>query len=283
MTPRTDQAVTITARETAELLPVGREDAPLGESEVAGPTLASLISAGTELASAYQGTKFPATPGYATVFRVEAVGTQVSKVRVGDHALCLGSHQAFQRRRENEIARVPDGLPPDQAVFARLMGVSMATLTTTAARPPARVVVTGRGPVGYLAAALFAACGYRVCACDPDERRRALTASRLPHVCVVPAPPLEDAAWAGEVVLVGVPWARRADDLFAHDLLHAVFHRYGATSKARFGGSRTARFLSTCIPFMRPLTARAPTRTCCWAANRVLPSCSTGSSTSNGG
>lgn len=186
------------------------------------------------------------------MFRVEAVGTQVSKVRVGDHALCLGSHQAFQRRRENEIARVPDGLPPDQAVFARLMGVSMATLTTTAARPPARVVVTGLGPVGYLAAALFAACGYRVCACDPDERRRALTASRLPHVYVVPAPPLEDAAWAGEtalviecsgheraaldgcrivakggeVVLVGVPWARRADDLSAHDLLHAVFHRY---------------------------------------------------------
>ena len=29
----------------------------------------------------------------------------------------------------------------------------------------------------------------------------------------------------GEVVLVGVPWSRQTD-LTAHDLLHAVFHRY---------------------------------------------------------
>ena len=38
------------------------------EVEVAGRTLASLISAGTDLAGQYQGERFPTVPGYASVF-----------------------------------------------------------------------------------------------------------------------------------------------------------------------------------------------------------------------
>ena len=52
------------------------------------------------------------------------------------------------------------------------MGVSMSTLNTTTARPPSRVLVTGLGPVGNLAAQIFAACGYEVTAVDPAPARR---------------------------------------------------------------------------------------------------------------
>ena len=69
-----DYAVTITAKEIAELLPLERPKGPVGLDEVAGKTLVTLISAGTELASAYLGSNFPSTPGYAAVFQVEEVG-----------------------------------------------------------------------------------------------------------------------------------------------------------------------------------------------------------------
>lgn len=49
---------------------------------------------------------------------------------------------------------MPDGLASETAVIARLMSVSMTTLMTTKARPGDRVVITGAGPVGFLAAHL---------------------------------------------------------------------------------------------------------------------------------
>ena len=245
----TDYTVTITARENAELLAATRDETPLGPTQVAGQTLASLISAGTELASGYQGEHFPSTPGYAAVFRVDETGSQVRQVRVGDYAFCMGPHRSYQRCHENELSPLPIGLPPEKAVFARLMAVSMSTLTTTAARPPAKVVVAGLGPVGLLAAQLFSACGYQVLACDPVAARREWAARC--GVQAVPHFPLDDPLWQGqtslvvecsgheqavldacrivakkgEVVLVGVPWKQRTD-ISAHELLHAVFHRY---------------------------------------------------------
>src|SRR4051812_43700388 len=84
MSARQEHAVTITAREQAGLLPIERDPRPLGPREVAGRTLASLISAGTELASAYRGERFPSVPGYAAVFEVEEAGSEVADLRVGE-------------------------------------------------------------------------------------------------------------------------------------------------------------------------------------------------------
>ncbi len=78
MTERTEYGVVVTAREKAELLPIQIDPAPLGPNEVAGRTLATVISAGTELAWAYTGKDFPTRPGYAAVFRVESIGPEVS-------------------------------------------------------------------------------------------------------------------------------------------------------------------------------------------------------------
>lgn len=246
----TDRCITFTARERAELLPVERDAAPIGPREVAGSTLATLVSAGTEIQGGYLGSHFPAQPGYAAVFTVEQVGGEVSELQIGDRAFCMGGHRSWQRVPVENALRVPDSLASEQAVFARLMGVSMSTLTTTAARPPQRTLVTGLGPVGHLAAQIFHACGYRVTACDPDAARREYAARNgVPDVR--DAVPLDDPQIAGrialavecsgheqavldccravcrrgEVTLVGVPWQRRTD-LTAHALLHPIFHHY---------------------------------------------------------
>ncbi|NJN82262.1 MAG: zinc-binding alcohol dehydrogenase [Caldilineaceae bacterium] len=244
------QAVVFTARERAELLTL---DKPLGEplpDEVAGRTLVTLVSAGTELLGRYVTDKTPAWPGYAAVFEVEAVGANVADVKVGDRLFCMGKHQSHQRVAANMTVAVPAGLADEDAPFVRMMGVSMATLSSTAARPGQRVMVTGLGLVGHLAAQIFQTCGYRVVGVDPDENRREI-ALGVGIETVLPAVPVDDGAFVGsidlhlecsgheqaaldgcsvvrkrgEVVQIGAPWSRRTD-IYAQTLLDKVFFRY---------------------------------------------------------
>ena len=244
------RAVNFTAREVAELVEQPADERPLGEQEVRGRTLATLVSPGTELQGGYLGDRFPYQPGYSAIFEIEEVGSEVTALRPGQLGFCMGSHRSEQRTRQQAVVPVPADLAPEVAVFARLMGVSWTTLITTAARPPATVVVSGLGPVGNLAAQIFRVAGYDVAAVDPVAERRAM-AEACGVSPVFEAAPLDDPAWqnrvamvvecsghenaalaacklvrkGGEVVMVGVPWTRRSD-LLAYDLLTEVFHRY---------------------------------------------------------
>jgi threonine dehydrogenase-like Zn-dependent dehydrogenase len=245
-----DYAVTFVAREKAELLEVQRPSAALGPREVEGRTVASLISAGTELAGAYLGEKFPACPGYAAVFEVERTGEQVEDIKPDSLAFCMGSHRSFQRVDRRDMLPVPCDLAPEKAVFARMIGISMTTLTTTAARPPELVLVTGLGLVGHLAARVFDLCGYEVIACDPVEFRRK-TALENGIKRVLANIPVDDPAVAkkvalavdcsganqavveackvvrkgGEVVCIGTPWKQTSDIPF-HEVHRLVFFNY---------------------------------------------------------
>ena len=221
-----------------------------------GRTLYTLVSPGTELAYGYRGIRYqgqasyPVYPGYASVFEIEEVGTSVDERQPGEVVFCMGRHQSVQQMEALDVVPVPGGLAPEVAPLARLMGVSMTTLMTTAARPGERVLVTGAGPVGYLAAQVFRAAGYELLVVEPDKRRRQnVVAAGIP--AVYPRVPVDDPHVAdtialaldcsgheravldacrvvrkrGEVVLVGVPWQRQTD-LYAHDVLIEVFHRY---------------------------------------------------------
>jgi threonine dehydrogenase-like Zn-dependent dehydrogenase len=188
--------------------------------------------------------------GYASVFRVAETGTDVKDVQAGDLRFNMGPHRSYQQADAAWTVPVPQGLAPEKAVLARLAGVSMTTLMTTAARPGERVVVMGLGSVGHLAAKVFLSCGYEVYGCDPDERRRkALEGSGARGSCADPladAPSLKGTVALvlecsgtepgaltgcrlvrkrGEVVLIGLPW-KRYTDLSAHEVFHAVFHNY---------------------------------------------------------
>lgn len=174
----TFEAIAFTDRGVAECVTLSEEHLLAGE-EIAGPTLASLISPGTEVNGQFMGSKFPAYPGYAAVFRVDAVGDAVTDVQPGDVMFCtgpsgIGGHRGRQRCPRQAAIHVPAGLDPAVACHARLMGVSMSSLTRTVVQPPQRVVITGLGPIGHLAAQICHAAGYRVTAVDPMEQRRAL-------------------------------------------------------------------------------------------------------------
>lgn len=243
-------AITMTAQEQAALLPI-EPPASLGAGEVRGRTLVSLISPGTEIACNYQGKGgwFPNRPGYAAIFEAEKMGSDVNGIAPGTHLFCMGRHQSTQQHDADAVVPVLGGLAPQEAVLARLMGVTMTTLMTTKARPGDGVLVTGAGPVGYLCAHLFIISGYDVIIADPDPKRRGIAeASGISHVlssaagaegikstvalaidCSGHEQAVLEGAKAvrkgGEVVLVGVPW-RRHTDLTAHEILEVVFHNY---------------------------------------------------------
>jgi len=216
---------------------------------VEGRTIVTLASPGTELA-AYTGTSFPVHFGYAAVFEVERKGSGVDDLNLGDRVFCMGPHRSYQSCAREELVPLPAGLPPEVALFARLMNVTMTTLHTTRIRPPEKVLVTGLGIVGNIGAQIFSSCGYEVTACDPNASRRKI-AERSGIPCVLPGVPIgrtdvegrvglvlecsghEQAVLdgcrvlrkGGELVMVGVPW-KRLTDIYAHELLRQVFHRY---------------------------------------------------------
>jgi len=249
--PETVSGVRFIAPGKAELAHVAVQRPPIGPDEVRGRTLVSLVSPGTELNLNYHGKNFPNWPGYSNVFEVEEVGSDVENIHPGDVVFSFkGGHTSRQAVGSEFLSLVPQGLTPGVAVFARLAGVSMTTLNTTAVRTPAKILVTGLGPVGNLAAQIFLHCGYRVTGVDPVEPRRELARQMgiqdvRASIADAPADLIDQVALhvecsgheqavldgcklvrrKGEVVLVGVPW-RKKTDMAAFDVLHAVFHRY---------------------------------------------------------
>lgn len=249
------RALSAVAKGSVRLVELPPDEAPLAADELTGPTLASLSSPGTEVNSAVLGESFPATFGYAAIFRVEQTGHAVEGLRPGDLVFCtgpngIGGHRSHQRCPRSAAIALPDGLNPLHAPHARLAGVCMSTLRTTACTPPGRVLITGLGPVGHLAAQIFHACGYRVAAVEPNPRRRqwAMQAG-IPSVCAstdeLPPPcqgrfelavecsgheqatldAARQLAKTGELSILGVPWKQRAD-LSAHELLKTIYRRY---------------------------------------------------------
>ncbi|GDY14557.1 dehydrogenase [Planctomycetota bacterium] len=243
----TDHAISIDPQNRVALIERPRPPEPLSAQEIIGDTVVSLVSPGTELAMAAKASAQPRGTGYAAVCRITAVGQAVTELRPGDLVFAAGPHQSWQRKSQESVVPVPIGLDPAVAVFTRLLGVSWATLVTTTARPPDPVLVCGLGPVGNLAAQLFAAAGYQVIAVDPDPQRRDLAGSlgivahdRIPAIpgdgfqLAIDCSGHERAVLAacqavrkrGEVVLTGVPWEAKAPDLAAFSVLEAVFKRY---------------------------------------------------------
>jgi threonine dehydrogenase-like Zn-dependent dehydrogenase len=251
-------AVTVTAPgEVALISEIPRWSGPLAADEVFGETVCTLISPGTELAGAFRPdpsreTRYPTVPGYAAVFQVTEIGEHVTTVAVGDLVFTHGGHRSHERKPAAEVFVLPDGLDPFVAVFARLMTVPMATLSTTAARPGSRVGISGLGPIGHLAAVAFAASGFDVTAWDPRADRRELLPAGIRSLDAAPEgveraqygtvegfdlvlecsghdgavlPAVRSVRSLGEVVLVGSPWVRRTDTS-AHELLAEIFHRY---------------------------------------------------------
>ena len=242
------QQILFTGKKKVELVSREQEKPASNGNLIGGKTLFSLVSAGTELHYGYlnlQNNSFPITPGYAAVFEVDDAGDGVEGFRPGDLVFCCGNHRSYQLVEAENAVRIPKGVTPEAALFSRMAGVSMATLSRTGVRPGGRVLVTGLGAVGILAMQAYYNCGYDVTGIEPDERRAeaARQVTGLPvwnkleephcfHLALECSGTQQAVATCcaalcdgGELSLVGVPWNRTgAVDSFS--ILNPIFYQY---------------------------------------------------------
>ncbi len=143
----------------------------------------SIVSAGTEGAG-FTGLvrempfgetgRYPRTTGYGHLGRVLAVGSAVTMCRPGDRVLSFSNHASVVKANAARLALpVPEGVPGERLVFARMAGVSITALRSSSVQPGDTVVVIGMGLVGNFAAQLFRLAGADVMAVDLSEDRLA--------------------------------------------------------------------------------------------------------------
>lgn len=242
------QSINFPALEQAELIQEEIKE-KLGNNEVEGRTLVSLVSPGTELNANFRGKNFPNRSGYACVFEIERVGKDVTEFKQGDRVFCQGNHSSLQRHDKKNITLIDKKLDPETAVLARLAMVSTTTLMKTQTSSGDKAWIAGFGPVGYLAAAQFRNAGYEVSVIEIDDARRAIAEQE--GYSTYRSCPVDDENMKktvdiyvdcsgheasvlagckmvrreGEVIMVGVPWQKRTE-IDAHALLWEVFHNY---------------------------------------------------------
>ncbi|MFZ4655904.1 MAG: zinc-binding dehydrogenase, partial [Caldilineaceae bacterium] len=177
--------VVVTGQNQVELQDGTLSDEALGPDELLIQTEATFISAGTELAN-YTGREpkvfqpgqwctYPWKSGYAHVGIVQAVGSGVKRVKVGERVFGYGNHASLVRYNQQRlIIPVPAGVDPVLAAAARMAGVAMTSIIVSEIRDNPWVAVFGLGTVGNLAAQMFRLRGCRVIGVDPVDYRRKL-------------------------------------------------------------------------------------------------------------
>ncbi len=171
----------------AEYVSVGQKDfADLSPSEVAVKTVYSTISAGTERAN-FVGDKavsvfsdaevpFPRTVGYSSAGEVVAIGSAVTKVKIGDRvAVYWGKHVNYNVLPESNVVKIEnDSVSYEEAALALIATFPMAAVRKVRLEMGESMLVMGLGILGQIAVMEARAAGaYPIIACDPVAERRA--------------------------------------------------------------------------------------------------------------
>jgi len=113
----------------------------------------------------------PLAMGYANAGRVVAVGEGVSGFSVGDLVASNGAHAEVVSVPVTLCARVPEGVPPDEAAMASLAAIALQGIRLAQPSLGERFVVTGLGLIGLLAVQLLKGHGCQVMGVDLDPGR----------------------------------------------------------------------------------------------------------------
>ncbi|NOK57294.1 MAG: zinc-binding dehydrogenase [Chloroflexi bacterium AL-W] len=159
-----------------------------GPHEVLIETLYTCISPGTELrclaGKQPDPVPWPFIPGYALVGKVTDCGID-TLVQPGTLVFCAGTRNADCNRMwgghishaiqvEDAVVPIPEEVSPLDASIAQLAAIAFHGLRLSKPLPHETVVTIGLGPIGQLAARLYALTGARVVGADRSAKRVAL-------------------------------------------------------------------------------------------------------------
>lgn len=113
----------------------------------------------------------PLPLGYCNVGRVMQVGEGVTGFQAGDVVVSNGKHAEAVAVPVNLCARVPDGIPADEAAFTVLGAIALQGIRLVNPTLGETVVVTGLGLIGLVTVQLLRAHGCRVIGLDFDPAK----------------------------------------------------------------------------------------------------------------
>lgn len=125
---------------------------------------------------------YPCSPGYQAAGIVDAVGSKVTDLKVGDHVFlpgtrfldpshkypgpCKASHSGYLVASRSEVTCVAPGVDLAAASLYHMAGVSRHGVRLTKVQPGELVVVIGLGMIGQMSAQAARRAGARVVATD---------------------------------------------------------------------------------------------------------------------
>lgn len=113
----------------------------------------------------------PLPLGYCNAGEVIGVGKGVSQFKIGDRVVSNGQHAEVVNVPENLVAKIPDGVSYEQAVFTVIGAIGLQGMRLINPTFGETIVVTGLGLIGLMAAQLLKANGCRVIGLDFDANK----------------------------------------------------------------------------------------------------------------
>jgi len=113
----------------------------------------------------------PLPLGYCNVGVVEEVGKGVKVIKVGDRVASNGNHAEYVCVQENLVAKIPDNVSDDEAVFTVIGSIGLEGIRLINPTFGETIVVIGLGLIGMITAELLKANGCNVIAYDLDQQK----------------------------------------------------------------------------------------------------------------
>lgn len=154
------------------------------EDEVLVEIAVSTVSSGTERANLIGDpninstkdpeVKFPRSAGYSTGGTVVAVGSEVTKLKVGDRVACSWTkHAKYCAVKESRAYLLPEDVSFSEAALVHIATFPMAAIRKCRVEMGESAIVMGLGVLGLIAVELLRAAGaVPIIAVDPVESKR---------------------------------------------------------------------------------------------------------------
>jgi predicted dehydrogenase/threonine dehydrogenase-like Zn-dependent dehydrogenase len=113
----------------------------------------------------------PMPLGYCNVGVVEKVGDKVSHFNVGDRVVSNGNHAEFVSVPENLVAKIPDDVSDEEAVFTVIGSIGLQGIRLLKPTFGETVVVIGLGLIGLITVEILKANGCNVIGFDFDDKK----------------------------------------------------------------------------------------------------------------